>query len=308
MDEDYYNILGVGRKASADEIQKAYRKLAGKYHPDVNPDDESAKARFQQIQTAYDVLSDSKKRELYDQYGSGFESMAGGPTGGGWTHTGTGTEFDFGQFFGGREGGYEGEFGDIFRRFTGGRPRTRRARGADLRHEIEVPFRQAISGGEAQLTVQRPSGKVETITVKIPAGIEDGKTIRLRGQGEPSPQGGNPGDLLIRVRVAAHPCFRRQGKHLEVRVPVTLAEAALGAKVDVPTPRGTITLTVPAGTSSGKRLRVKGHGVQPTKGSAGDLFAEIEIVLPQVLDDESAQLVRQLDAANKLVPRKDLRW
>ncbi len=316
MEEDYYKILSVGRDASAADIQKAYRKLARKYHPDVNPDDATAKRKFQEIQKAYEVLNDAEKREMYDRYGSSFESMgAGGPGGGTWrTHsTGPGgqTEVDFSQFFGsGGQGGFEGGFGDIFRQFGGGAARQARQRprkGTDLKHQLDVPFNTAVTGGEARINVKRPDGKVESIAVKIPAGIEDGKTIRLRGQGAASPNGGPAGDILITVKAAPHPYFRRRGNNLEVDVPVTLAEAGLGGKIDVPTPKGVITLTVPPGTSSGKRLRVKGHGVQ-SQSNPGDLYAEIQIVLPSEIDAEGEELIRQFDAKHKLKPRADLRW
>lgn len=319
MEEDYYKVLSIGRNASAADIQKAYRKLARKYHPDVNPDDAAAKRKFQEIQKAYEVLNDTEKREMYDRYGSSFESMgAGGPGGGAWhAHPGGPggqAEVDFSQFFGaGAQGGMEGGFGDIFRQFTGGeaggqrRTRQRPRKGADMKHQLGIPFNTAVTGGEARINVQRPDGRVEEIAVKIPAGIEDGKTIRLRGQGEPSPNNGPAGDILITVKSAPHPHFRRRGNNLEVDVPVTLAEAGLGGKIDVPTPKGTITLTVPSGTSSGKRLRVKGHGVQFT-GTPGDLYAEIRIVLPSELDEESLELIRQFDAKHELNPRDDLRW
>jgi len=315
MEEDYYKILGVGRNASPADIQKAYRKLARKYHPDVNQEDAAAKEKFQRIHRAYEVLNDPEKREMYDRYGSSFESMgAGGPGAGAWrTRPGGQAEFDFSQIFG--EGGQAGfDFGDIFRQFGAGGPaagtrrgRARTQRGADLRHQLEIPFNSAILGGQAQLAVSRPDGKVEEISVKIPAGIEDGKTIRLRGRGSPGPNGGASGDILITVRVAPHPFFRRRGNDLDVEVPVTLAEAALGAKIDVPTPQGTITLTLPPGTSSGKRLRVRGHGVQ-SKEASGDLYAEILIVVPPQIDAESERLIRQWDARQPLSPRASLRW
>ncbi len=313
MDEDYYKILGVKRDASQPDIQRAYRELARKYHPDMNPGDGQAKERFQRVQQAYDVLSDPEKREMYDRYGSSFQSAGGGPGGRPFTypHAGPGggfEEVDFSQIFGGR--GSEG-FADIFKQFTGGRGQGRRARpqrGADLQHEQEVPFQTAITGGEVALTLRRSGGKVETISVKIPAGMEDGQKIRLRGQGEPSASGGKPGDILIQIRVAPHPFFKRRGNNLEVIVPVTLAEAALGAKIDVPTPKGTITLSVPPGTSGGRRLRVKGLGVAPPKGPAGDLYAEIRIVLPKELDDETQEQIRQIDRRYPLNPRAELRW
>ena len=319
MAEDYYKTLGVPRNASQAEIQKAYRELARKYHPDVNPD-KNAKKKFQQVQAAFDVLNDPEKREMYDRYGSSFESMgAGGPGGGTWRTTGGPEgfgEFDFGQVFGNRSGGESVNpemFGDLFRQFAGGggetrQARRRSARGTDLQHELQIPFQTAVLGGEARLSVRRPDGKTETISVKIPAGIDDGKAIRLRGQGEPGRGNGPAGDILITVHVAPHPFFRRQGDDLEVLLPVTLAEAALGAKVDVPTPKGVISLKVPPATSTGKRLRAKGLGVQRRDAPAGDLYAVIQIVLPEAIDGESADLIRQFDQRQAIDPRKGLKW
>ncbi len=320
MDTDYYKLLGVARNATADEIQKAYRKLARKYHPDVNPN-KDAKEKFQQIQTAYETLNDPKKREMYDQYGSSYESFGAGPGpgGGAWRTYSTGPGgfegFDFGQMFGGGGGGGEAgsqsPFGDFFQQFSGGpssggrRAGRRSARGTDVQHELEIPFQTAVTGGEAHLRLRRPNGKEETISVKIPAGIDHGQTIRLRGQGG---EGARPGDLLITVKVAQHPFYRRKGLDLEVSVPVTLAEAALGAKVDVPTPHGVIAVKVPKGTSSGKRLRIKGQGIENKKGEKGDLYVEILIALPEQIDDESAELIRRLAELQSFNPRSDLRW
>ena len=317
MAEDYYRILGLSRGASAEEIQKAYRDLARKNHPDLNPDDKSAKEKFQKIQKAYEVLNDPKKRQMYEQFGSGFENaQAGGPQ---WRSPGGGGGFDdvdlSDLFGGGAPDGASGGFSDFFRQFTGGGPapsgrgrgrRPQPRKGADIEHRLEVAFRTAISGGEAQISVRRNTGKIETISVKIPAGIEDGKKIRLRGQGEPIP-GGTPGDILITVKVAPHPSFQRNGKDLVVKVPITLGEAALGAKVDVPCPKGTISLKVPAGTSSGKRLRVKGCGV-PKRDGAGDLLAEIQIVLPEKIDDEMLAAIQKIEDRVPQTPRTALVW
>ncbi len=317
MAEDYYKTLGVSRNSSQADIQAAYRKLAREYHPDLNPDDKSSKEKFQKIQQAYEVLNDPNKREMYDRYGGSFESMgAGGPGGatrGFHGHPGGFEEVDLSELFGERfGGGAGGGFADIFKQFSRGgqRQRSRAAprRGADLKHEVKIPFHTAISGGEVQLTLRRGGGKTETIGVKIPPGIENGKKIRLRGQGEASPEGGKPGDILLTVHVTPHPCFQRRGKNLHLKVPVTLAEAALGGKVDVPTPKGTISLTIPPGTSSGKKLRVKGHGVVPANGSAGDLYAEIQIVLSKSFDDESTELVKKLNQRQSLDPRSGLKW
>jgi DnaJ-class molecular chaperone len=318
MDEDYYKILGVSRNASAVDIQKAYRDLARKYHPDMNPGDDSAKKRFQSVQKAYEVLNDPNKREMYDRYGNSFESMGAGPTGGpgGWrVHTSPGgfDDVDFSQFFGERyQGDPAGGFAEIFRQFTqpGGarkeRRRPRPRRGSDLTHELTIPFQTAIGGGEIRLSVPRPDGKTETLEVRIPPGIEDGKKIRLRGQGGEAPGGGQRGDLLIKVQVAPHPHFQRKGDNLEVTVPLTLAEAALGTKIDVPTPKGTITLTVPPGTSSGRKLRVKGHGVPQSNRGSGDLYAAVQIVLPPTLDEETKEWIRKVNYPSN--PRTDLKW
>lgn len=328
MAEDYYKVLGVGRGAKAEEIQKAYRNLARKYHPDMNPDDTTARQKFQAVQRAYDVLSDPEKRKLYDQFGPEFEQMGAGagagagPAGGTWTRTGPGgatfrfEDVDLSDLFGGGMGGGEaGGFSDFFRQFggaPGGGPRAsaRREppRGSDLHHEVQVPFQTAISGGEVQLNIVRASGKRETITAKIPAGISDGRRIRLRGQGESSPRGGPAGDLLIKVNVAPHPFFRRVEKNLEVTVPVALLEAAQGAKVDIPSPRGTVTLTVPPGTSSGRKLRLKGLGVDTGKGEPGDLLAEIQVMLPKALDNEDLELLRKIDQKHPQDARAELRW
>lgn len=337
MSEDYYKTLGISRNASQDEIQGAYREMARKYHPDLNPDDETSKQRFQEVQHAYDVLGDQKKREMYDRYGASFESMGanGGPQDGpfqrgagqgpwGAAQGSQGEPVDFSQFFSDRYGADPsmdsgGGFADFFSQFTGGgRARTasgrrasRRARkGADITHDIQVPFNSVVVGGKAQVTVRRSSGKNETIEINIPSGIESGKKIRLRGQGEEGSRGGKPGDILLTVHVSDHPYFQRQGKkNLLLRLPITLEEAVLGGKIDVPTPNGTVSLQIPKGTSGGQKLRVKGHGVQTKDGSPGDLLVETRIVLPKEIDESVAAA---LEAAAKKSPtpnpRTEIRW
>jgi DnaJ-class molecular chaperone len=178
--------------------------------------------------------------------------------------------------------------------------------GQDIHAELTVPFRTAVSGGNAEIVIRRPTGKSEAIDVKIPAGIEDGQKIRLRGQGGPG--GAGVGDLIITVHVAPHPHFRRSGRDLEVRVPVTLGEASLGAKIDVPSPRGTIRVTVPPGTSGGTRLRIKGQGVASAGRSAGDLYAEIVLVLPEGLDKEDRRLLEEISKKHPQDPRSLLKW
>lgn len=306
MAKDLYKTLGVSRGASADEIQKAYREAARKNHPDLNPGDEKAKERFQEIQSAYEVLNDPDKRQKYDRYGDSFDRMGGGPGGG----PNPFQDVDLNDIFGGGGGG---GFSDLFRQFSqgGAGPQTQRRaprpKGRDLRHEVMVSFHTSVLGGDADVGVVDGSGAQKTINIKIPAGIEDGKKIRLRGQGEPSPRGGEAGDLLVTVRVGAHPCYKRDGLNLEVDVPVTLTEAAKGAKVDVPTPKGTISLTIPPGTSSGKRLRVRGLGVE-SGDRKGDLFAEIQITLPESLDEGALALLEQIEEQRGEEPRSELKW
>jgi DnaJ-class molecular chaperone len=335
MADDYYKTLGVSRDASSEQIQKAYRDLARKYHPDLNPNDKTAKDKFQKVQAAFDVLNDEKKRKMYDQFGPGFDQMGGGPgpgagpRGGSYTWSGQMPEgfegIDISQILGGMDpsvftgeasgGGARGGFGDFFEQLRGGGKRGGRSKrgraaamaGEDLHSEITIPFNTAVTGGETELHFDRGRGKQETIAVKIPPGIADGGRIRLRGQGEPGAGGGPPGDILLTVHVSPHPHFRRHGDDLEVKLPVTLAEAVLGAKVDVPTPYGTISLRIPPRTNSGTRLRIKGHGVKHKDGTKGDLYAETHIILPDRLEDDLVSAARKLES-NSDNPRSDLRW
>ncbi len=331
MAEDYYKTLGIGRGASQSEIQQAYRKLARKYHPDLNPDDKTAAKKFQEVQKAFEVLNDSQKKENYDRYGESFEHMGGrggpgfgGAGPGGWPQGGGGEDIDISQLFGGAGGGGFGGFSDLFEQLgrgggagggrrrrggdsSGGGRQRGPAKGADVETNIEIPFQTAVTGGTTELRLQRGS-EVESLSVKIPAGIEDGKKIRLRGQGEPSPMGGESGDLLIKVKVSNHPNFVRQGQNLLVKVPLTLGEAASGAKVDVPTPYGPVTLKIPAGASSGAKLRIREHGVAKSDGAKGDLLAEVQIMLPKGLSEEEQQWCQQFDQQHPLNPRENLRW
>ncbi len=309
MAQDYYQLLEISKSASQDEIQKAYRKLARKYHPDLNPDDRASQQKFKDIQHAHDVLSDPEKRKMYDQFGPDFERMGNGPYPGGAGPGGFGFEDIFGGGAGPGGFQFDGDIGELFGQFGGAGAAGRKARsrgparplkGKDVTAELTIPFNTAVLGGDASISV-RQAGKLESIQVKIPPGVETGKKMRLRGQGEPGQRGGPSGDLIVVLTVATHPFFRRSGKNLELRLPVTLGEAALGATVDLPTPGGIVSLKIPPGSSSGRRLRVKGQGVLGDSG-AGDLYVELQVKLPnqfstpENLDDESRQAIERVES------------
>ncbi|MEM9827461.1 MAG: DnaJ C-terminal domain-containing protein [Planctomycetota bacterium] len=323
VSDDLYEVLGVGRDAAKADIKKAHRKLATKYHPDKNPDDARAKERFKRIQEAYDVLSDDDKRAAYDQYGADFEKIRSGgyyPGGGG------GAQFqglDLDSIFGaaGRGGGGGGfqfdGFGDFFEQLTGGaaaRPAGTRsagpqagrrqrgpAAGGNRRHELELPLETAVRGGKTEFYLGD-----EKLAVNIPAGVRDGSKIRLRGKGHPGSGGGHPGDLILMIKISEHPNYRRVGANLEVTVPVTLGEAVLGGKVDVPTPKGTVALTVPPCSDSGRRLRLKGLGIQSSP--PGDLIAILQVVTPDSVDADSKQWIESFESRNPMQPREDLKF
>ena len=304
---DFYEVLGVSRSASKDEIRKAYKKLARKFHPDVKPADPDSEKKFSEITEAYDVLSDEEKRKNYDQFGHAFRGGGGPPSGNPFEGFGGGgsggASFDLEDLLGGMFGGGKGgsPFGG------GRRGQSRAQKGSDVKAEITVPFTVAVEGGDYSLTVQQGL-KNERLTVKIPAGIDEGQSIRLTGQGSAGSGGGAAGDLLVTIRIAAHPWFRRDGHNLLVDVPVTPSEAALGAKIDVPTlTEGVVVLSVPQGTSSAARLRLRGKGVRnPKTGDRGDQFVVLKVVLPKELSEEARALYRQLAELPSVDPREGL--
>jgi molecular chaperone DnaJ len=369
--EDYYKVLGVKRAATQDEIRKAYRRLARKYHPDVNPGDKAAEDKFKQLSEAYEVLSDAKKREVYDKFGSYSDNIrdAAGKAGG------PGFDFDWSVFTGASGAGAGSSSGpsfrDIFSDLFGGSTRTttqtrKATRGADLEVPLAISFEDAINGLTTSLSVRRSdpcvrcqgsgeagtgqitcatcngSGKVsggggllrfdqtcpdcngtgkrrqpcpacagkgampktETVKVRIPAGVDTGSRVRVAGKGEAGTRGMPPGDLYIVTNVAPHPVFTRKGDNIHCTIPITLPEAALGAKIEVPTVSGKAQLRIPPGTQSGQVFRLREKGAPSLRGNThGDQYVEVKIVLPKLIDEDSKNLLREFARRNQENPR-----
>jgi len=368
--QDYYDLLGVSRKAPQKEIRQAYRKLARKYHPDLNPGDKSAEEKFKQVQEAYDVLSDAKKRQMYDQFGFETPGAGGMPEGAdpGDVH------FDFSGFdFGGGGGGAGPSFRDLFSQFFRGggaaEAPSHTEAGSSLEYQIEITFWEAVHGTIKKLTIARldtctecrgtgsvgqpqtctacggtgqvtqTSGKMrfnltctrcggtgrvrnicrtcggegrvrrsDTIEVRIPAGVQTGSRVRVPGRGNAGTAGAPPGDLYIITEVQPHPFFDRRGDDLYTVVPITVTEAALGAKIEVPTMDGRSLLRIPPGTHSGQKLRLRDKGVPSVRqqGRRGDQYVELQIIVPKPVDERVKELLRELERLAPIDPRKDL--
>lgn len=319
---DPYTILGVSKSASADDIKKAYRRLAKKHHPDQNQADPTAKEKFAEANSAYEILGDAGKRAKFDRgeidaqgkpRHPGFEGFGGfggagaGAGSEGWRHY----EFDTGGRGGGgaRRGGFDPSdiFSDLFGSMGGGQRGGRRSagpapKGDDLAASVAVPLVTVVKGGDVRVAL--PTGRM--LDVKVPAGIESGKQIRLRGQGQPSPHGGAPGDVLITVNIAPHPFFRVDGRDLRLELPVTLYEAALGGPLQVPTIDGAVEMTTPP-NSAGRTLRVRGKGLPASADrTAGDLFVTLRVALPETPDPEFEALMRKWKAEKPYNPRKGM--
>jgi curved DNA-binding protein len=307
MPADFYKDLGVSREATPDEIKKAYRKLAGQLHPDKNPSDKKAEARFKAVNTAHQVLGDPEKRKLYDEFGEdglreGFDPHAAraysrGATGARGRGRG---EVRLEDLFGGGAGaagsaGIGDLFGDLFGGAGGGGARRRPSgRGADLQSEVVIDLASALRGAELKLRLQDGG---DEITVRVPPGAGDGDKVRVAGQGAPG-NGGAAGDLLITIRVKPHPFFERSGLDLYLDLPITVGEAHRGGKVRVPTPEGPVTLTVPKHAQSGQVARLKGKGVR-RKAESGDLFVRFQIKLPAATSPAIDEAVDTLEQAMK---------
>ena len=377
---DYYELLGVPRKAASKDIRTAFRKLARKYHPDLNPGDKSSEEKFKQLQEAYDVLSDAKKRQMYDQHGFYSDNM---PQGGGASYGGGGSSdpddarvnFDFGGFdFGGGSGasGGGGSFRDLFSQFfkggRGGGMEPEQEPGGDLEYQVEIDFWDAVRGAVKKLsitrmetcaachgtgavgspqtcaacggsgTIQQAAGKMkfnvpctrcggtgklrtmckacngegrvrrtETVDVRIPAGVASGARLRVPGKGNAGTMGAPAGDLYLRVDVRPHEFFERRGDDLYTKIPVTVAEATLGAKIEVPTMDGRSLVRIPPGTDSGKTLRLKEKGVPGARnGARGDQYVEIQVVVPRPTDERVRNLMKELETLAPDDPRNNL--
>lgn len=295
---DYYEILGVSKNASDDEIKKAYRKLAVKYHPDKNPGDKEAEAKFKEINEAHDVLSDKQKRARYDQFGhAGVGGASGGPFGGAGNPFASGGNFNFnGQTFNFDFGG-GGAFDDILGSLFGFGGASRRARkGADYQTSVTLTFEEAIFGTTESISVNG-----ESMKVKIPAGIDDGMSIRLRGKGGPAPEGGSePGDLYVRVRVKPHKHLTREGAIILSEEHVSMVDAALGCEIDVETVDGTVTMKVPAGTQSGTPFKLSGHGVPfRSDGDRGPHIVTVIVDTPKNLSRKQKELLEEFRGTKK---------
>src|SRR3990167_8057754 len=318
--KDYYKILGVSKTATKEEIKKAYRALARKYHPDLNPGKKDTEEKFKEVQEAHEVLSDEEKRKTYDMFGSA-EFRPGGRTT--WKRADdTGQAYEY-SYSANAFSGFEDIFKDLFGSAGEGRPgrgrgetfrdifstvtKERASRGRDLEYQIEIDFDTAIRGGVRDLSISRQKQEgveTEKLSVRIPAGVDTGSRIRVQGKGE---GGVAKGDLYLRVKVKPHPIYSRKGDDIYLEVPVTVYEAGLGKKIEIPTIDGTAEMTIPPGVQSGTRLRLKGKGVTNLKTKVrGDQYIEIKIAMPDKISDEDRKKFEELEKSHPYNPRAKL--
>ena len=319
--KDYYSILGVGKTASAAEIKRAFRKLARQYHPDMNPNDRTAEAKFKEVNEAYEVLSDTSKRQKYDQFGQYWNQVGRGQPGA------SGFDPDFSQYGSfddfinellGRFGGFGGATSGGSRSYyqTTGGPTgfggfqdfanvggPSAADTADAEAEITLTFKEALQGAQKRLVI----GRKENITVRIPAGAKPGSRIRVRGKGQVNPMTNRRGDLYLIVKVQPHEFFRLEGNKLVCDLPITPDEAVLGTKVEVPTPTGMVTMSIPPGTKSGQSLRLRGKGWPLPKGDRTDQIVKIQIIPPKDLSPVERDCYEKIAAQRQFQPRSHLR-
>ena len=297
MAEDLYSILGVSRQAGQDDIKKQYRKLAKELHPDLNPGNEAIAERFKRVSAAHAILSDPKKRASYD-LGEIDET--------GQAHQQRGYHHGFGQGFGGGGGFDESTLEGLFSEMFGGRGRSgfRRAeRGGDVTYSLTVDFLEAAKGAKKRVGI----GSGETLDITVPPGIQEGQSLRLRGKGKPGVHGGQAGDAMVEIRIRSHPLFERRDRDIHIELPVTLGEAALGAKIEVPTIDGLVTMTVPKGSNTGTTLRLKERGIGGPKGGArGNQYVRLNVTLPDAIDPELDEFLKRWSLNHPYDPRKDL--
>lgn len=326
--KDYYAVLGVSKTAGADEIKRAYRKLARQYHPDMNPGDKAAEARFKDVNEAYEVLSDPEKRRKYDQFGQYWKHV--GQPGAGWPGTG-GTNADFDSFEFGRYGSFDEFINDLLGRFGGGpggystTPNYRRQRsprspggfgfddfggfgtspptaGQDLESPIQLTFSEAFHGVQQRLSLGS-----EIIDVRIPPGAKPGSRIRVRGKGQMNPYSQQRGDLYLIVELTPHPFFKFEDDNLVCDVPIAPDEAVLGGPIDVPTPDGMVSMTIPPGVRSGQTLRLRGKGWPKPKGGRGDQLVRVVITPPKNLSSFERDYYEKIQAHRSTDPRSHLK-
>ena len=306
MAKDFYQTLNVSRGASADEIKKAYRKLAMKYHPDKNPGDEAAEKNFKEVTEAYENLSDPQKKQFYDQFG-----VAQGSQGAGGGDPFSGFRGGFGGGGRGSASGpsFEDLFGDAFSDFFGGgqrRPRQERRRGADLRYTLSISLEEVARGCEKNIQFQRlRHGQEETakLMVSVPAGVKDGQKLKLSGEGDLSRHGGAPGDLYVIIKVLEHPLFEIEEQNIVLKLPLTFIEAIQGVEKEIPTLLGRASLKIPAGTPSGRTFRLRGKGLPKTKSSVvGDLLVRILVDVPSELSEAQKAMLQQLNIEDDKFP------
>lgn len=294
--KDFYSVLGVDRSATADEIKKAYRKLAVQYHPDKNPGDKKAEEKFKEITEAYDVLSDADKRKSYDQFGgTGFQDFGGFGAGAG----GFEGFRNYGGYQQGNPENFQDIFGEVFGDFFSAKARPKKAaRGADLRYTLSITLEEAASGCEKLINFIRQKGlqnESAKLSVHVPAGVREHQKLKLTGEGDVPPNSGSPGDLYVIINIQPHPFFTREENDVHVEIPVSFTDALLGASIEVPTLTGKSLLKIPPGTASGQTFRLKSKGLPRLGGlGSGDMLVKVQLVTPSRLTQEEKELAEKL--------------